>query len=218
MFRFLMTALFSQVVFSQFQISKKDTTYVYNLNSFRGTGLNPSPTDQLDSDDWATAGISGTTAFGATNTDAALSRGATTGGVGNTGGLYAYHVSGSSHYAILIRPTNSVFNTGSITLRVENNTSEPIVNLRFAYDIRVNNNNNHSHSLNFSYSTDNSTYTSISALNYSSPQASDGNGVVFAATKKDTITNLYIAAGGYVYLRWSGANVSGNGQYDELIL
>src|SRR5690606_7579962 len=96
---------------------------------------------------------------------------------------------------------------GTLTLRVQNNTGQPLTRLSVGYDLLVNNSGPRANSFNFSYSTNNSTYTSIPGAcggDYTSPEAADGLGFVVGASKSLTITGLNVPNGDFVYLRWSG--------------
>jgi hypothetical protein len=66
-------------------------------------------------------------------------------------------------------------------------------------------------------------YEPLSALDLVSPEAADGSPTWESharstADTQTTITGLSISTGGYLYLRWSGDDVSGSGSRDEFAL
>ena len=195
-----------------------------NNGKFAGTGFQPNPAvGQLDSDSWASTGWSaGNLPFGGTqvtpNTDYA--RGSSAGGV-TTGGFYAFDV-GGGNTALGLQPGQIAgrdFAPGTLTLRLQNNTGATIDSLEIAYVIYVRNDTRRANSFNFSYSADDSTYTSVAALDYVSPLTADATPSWVANNRSTTISGLTLGDGGFFYLRWSGADAGGNGNVrDEFAL
>jgi hypothetical protein len=196
---------------SDLMLQACDEEVLEDFTGFEGTGfaLDPAP-GQLCATPWALSGFNAPAKdFGEETTALNYARGNTPGGV-TTGGLYSLN-SG----AIWIQPTGTVFAPGSITLRIQNNTGEIIESIDLAYDILVLNDQPRSNSFNFSYSQDNIGYTNIAALDYTSPGPADVNPTIVTVTRNTLITGLNIPDGGYIYLRWSGADAGGSGSRDE---
>lgn len=190
--------------------------------AFAGAGFEPNPTTsgRLNSNAWAVTGFSdGDLAFGGTNNLADYTRGATVSSV-TTGGIYAFAGAPGSaaNPTLMIQPGSSDFTPGNITLRIVNNGTTNITQLSLSYNLYVNNDQNWSNSFNFSHSSDNVTYTSVPALDYSSAAASDGLGWILVGTapsRSTVITGLNVTPGSYFYLRWTGNDVTGSGSRDE---
>ena len=193
-----------------------------NNGVWAGTGFEPGapPTaGRLSSDAWAVTGWSnGALAFGGTqttvNTD--YTRGSTA-AAQTTGGMYAFTNASIGSSSLGIQPGGSDWAPGTLTLRVQNNTALNLTDLAVAYELWVRNDQARSSSFNFSWSVDNTTYNPVAALNYTSPEALDALGFQLN-TRNTTITGLNVAPGGYIYLRWSGADVAGSGSRDEFAL
>ena len=173
--------------------------------AYTAAGFQAAPTaGLLDSDAWAVSGWSdGALAFGGTQTTASTdyTRGATAVATG-TGGFFAY--TGAPHSAanpcFMIQPGGSDFAPGTLTLRIQNNGTTNITQLDVSYDLFVRNDQARSNSFNFSYSSDNSAYTAVGALDYTSIVAADALGWVQVGTapsRSTSITGLNIAPGGF---------------------
>lgn len=192
--------------------------------AFAGAGFEPNPTTagRLNSNAWAATGWSnGDLTFGGTQTTANTdyTRGSTNVAVA-TGGFYAYTDAPASvaNPTLMIQPGGSDWAPGTLTLRIQNNGVSAITDLALSYNIYIRNDQSRSSSFNFSYSTDNSTYTPVAALDYTSIEAADGLGWVLVGTapsRSTNITGLNVAPSQYIYLRWSGGDVSGSGSRDE---
>jgi hypothetical protein len=189
-----------------------------------GFQLTPA-TGQLDSDAWAVTGWSdGPLVFGGTRTTANTdyTRG-TTASTETTGGFYAYTGTpgSTSNPSFLIQPGGNDFAPGTLTLRIQNNGTTNITQLAVSYNLFVRNDQGRASSFNFSYSADNTIYTSVPSLNYTSPEAADMLGYVQVGTSPSrmiSVTGLNIAPGGFFYIRWSSDDVSGSGSRDEIAL
>ncbi len=186
------------------------------------SGFQPSPNaGQLDSDAWAVTGWSdGNLAFGGTRTTGDYARGALNNSAAGTAGFYA--VSGgniTTGVALGIQPGSAGdFNPGTLTLKIRNNTGSTVTSLALSYLLYVRNDQARSSSFNFSYSGDDTSYTSVSALDYTSGEAGDGLGFV-ANNFSTTLTGLNVANGSDFYIRWSSQDVGGSGlQRDEFAL
>lgn len=185
-----------------------------NFTSFTGAGFSPTPAaGQLDSDNWIMTGMSdaGFT-FGGTVTTGDYARGTSTGGV-TTGGAYAFNV-GSGNMILGVQPGGTDFTPGDIILRLQNNTGSVITDLDVSYTIWYLNDQARGNSLNFAHSPDNSSYTSVSALDFATPAAADALGWQ-SVSRTTTLSGLSIANGASFYLRWQGDDVNGSGNRDE---
>ena len=191
-------------------------------SAFTGAGFSPDPTTagRLNSNAWAVTGWSdGSLAFGGTNTSGDHARGTTSAAV-FTGGFYAYTGSPQSaaNPCLMIQPGGSDFAPGTLTLRIKNTGTSPITKLDVSYNIYVRNDQGRGNSFNFSHSTDNSTYTPVGGLDYTSPTSADASGWVLigsAPSRSTTITGLLVAPNSFIYIRWSSADVGGAGSRDE---
>ncbi|WP_178983459.1 T9SS type A sorting domain-containing protein [Winogradskyella helgolandensis] len=208
------------------QITAEDTAFIIdfdttvaevNNGAFDASGFTPLPASgQLDADAWASTGMGdGALNFGDTQTSGDYARGTSTGNV-SSGGFYAFET-GSGNSTLGFQATSSDFTPGTITLRAQNQTGNTITTADLAYLIYVDNRDPRSNSFDFSYSTDDSSYTNVSALDYASDASSDASGWV-SNSKSTSISGLSIADGAYLYLRWSTDEVSGSGNRDEFAL
>ena len=191
--------------------------------AFTGTGFQPTPSaGQLDSDAWAVTGWSdGLLNFGGnqTTTSTDYTRGAAAAAV-TTGGFYSYRAAPQSvaNPCLMIQPVGSDFEPGTLTLRIQNTGAGFINTLNVSYNLFIRNDQVRSNSFNFSYSSNNSTYTSVGGLDYTSIAAADALGWVQVGTspsRSTSITGLSIAPGDYFYFRWNSAAVGGTGARDE---
>lgn len=190
-----------------------------NEGQFAGGGFQPGPaTGQLDSDAWEVFGPSdGDLSFGDTQTSGDFARGSHVGGTG-TGGLYAFQVGGTGDAGLGFQAGETDMTPGGITLRLQNATGGVLDQVTVSYEIHVRNDQGRANSLNFSYSTDNVSYISIPALDYTSPEGADATPAWSQLDRQATLTSLAAAAGAYVYLRWSTDDVSGSGSRDEFAI
>jgi len=101
---------------------------------------------------------------------------------------------------------------------MQNNTGSILNTLGLAYKALSLNNEGWANSFNFSYSTDNVTYTPVPTLDFISVAAADASPVWKAYLQSTTITGLSVTNGDYIFIRWSGDDVSGSGSRDEFAL
>lgn len=209
---------------AQLNVGVTGTNYVIDFDStfsgvsngqFAGAGFQSAPTaGQLDSDAWAGTGMSdGAFAFGGTATIGDWARGAVS-TPQSTGGLYSY---GTTNRQLMIQPIGADFAPGTLTLRIQNTTGSTVTSWALGYDLWVNNDQGRSNSFNLSYSTDNSSFsiiglTGVSA--YTSIAAADLLGWHNVGTAADSVSAT-VANNGFLYMRWSGADVGGSGSRDE---
>ena len=198
----------------------QDIPFSENFSSFTGAGFQSTPAaGELDADVWRVTGMSdGDASFGDTNNSGDFARGSSTGGTA-TGGIYAFDV-GSSNITFGVQPGGSDFTPGTITLRLQNNTGSTLTELFISYSLYVNNDQGRANSFNFSYNDDNAElggYTNVPSLNLTSTETADVNGFVLTE-QSTTISGISVANGDFVYLQWSGDDVSGSGSRDEFAL
>ncbi|WP_264520212.1 T9SS sorting signal type C domain-containing protein [Flavobacterium sp. N1994] len=191
--------------------------------AYTGSGFQASPTaGQLNSNAWAVSGWSdGNLAFGGTQTTGATdyTRGTVSAAI-STGGFYCY--TGSPHSVsnpcFMLQPGLSDFTPGTLTLKIQNNGTTNITDLAISYNLYVRNDQGRSNNFTFSYSPDNTTYTAVGALDYTSTTTADALGWVQVGTspsRTTTITGLSITPGSFYYIRWSSNDVGGAGSRDE---
>lgn len=206
----LMAAVYSS--FGQVAVSNASPTVTLDFSNampttagsnpstaYTGAGFAPNPTTagQLNSNAWAATGWSdGALAFGASKTTGDYARGSTAAGV-TTGGFYAFTgvPASASNPIFWIQPGGSDWAPGTLTLKIVNNGTQNISALDVSYKLYVLNDQGRSTTISFSYSSDNTTYTAVPALDYSSGAASDALGVVLVdgAAKTTTASALNIA-------------------------
>lgn len=182
-----------------------------DFTGFAGAGFAPTPAaGQLDSDNWATTGWSeGAIAFGDTQTSGDFARGSSP---STTGGIYGADPGLGDGEALLFRMGGSDFTPGTFTLRIQNNTGAPLDDFDVVYDIVFDNDQARANDLNFSYSTDDSTYTPVGALDFTSPEALDALG--YQEVNRSTNIPVAVADGDFLYIRWEGDDNSGTGSRD----
>jgi len=181
-----------------------------NNGNFDGSGFASTPSNgQLDADAWATTGMSDDSSdFGVDKTSGDFARGTSP---STFGGFYGVDI-GSSDYALIIRPGGSDWTPGTLRLKINNNSGFPITEFSISYNIVVNNDQSRSNSFNFSHSTDNSTFTNVDALDYTSIAVASAGYI--EVERSTTISSLNIANGDSFYLQWSGDDDSGSGSRD----
>jgi hypothetical protein len=213
-------------VFSQLSISTAGIDHIINFDntvasvnndSIKGTGFIPTPAaGQFDSDAWEVTGWSdGTLIFGGTRTSGDYARGVASAPV-STGGFYSFKIS-SNNYALGIQPGGSDWAPGTLTLRIQNNTVTTLSGLTVSYTIYVRNDQPRANSFNFLHSANNSNFTQINSLDYTSPAAAAGTEWI-VVPRTTVITGLNVDPGAYYYLRWAGADAGGSGSRDEFAL
>ncbi len=212
----LLLALFVSPLSAQFSISTSGSLLlVDDFQTFTGSGFSASPSaGQLNSDTWSTNGWSdGDLAFGGSATTGDFARGSSSGSV-STGGIYAFDVGGGD-IILGVQPGGSDFTPGDFRLALRNDTGSAINSLTVQYNISVLNDKDRSNSLGFAHGEDNSTYTAVSSLNLTTPEAEDDPASWATASRATSITGLSIANGASYYLQWFSDDVSGGGSRDE---
>lgn len=190
-----------------------DIIFAEDFQSFTGSGFSPTPAaGQLDSNVFIVTGLQdGSMSYGDTQTGNDFSLGISTGGTGQ-GGIYAFDTDGTN-ISWGVQPGGSDWTPGTFEIRIQNTTGNTLNNFMVSYDIFVNNDQDRGNSFNFAYSTDGTTFTNVPTLDYTSPEGSDANG--FVKVERSTAIAVTIANGDYLYLEFSGDDVSGGGSRDE---
>lgn len=190
---------------------------------YEGDGFQPNPTlpGRLNSNAWEVKGWSfGNCLFGGTQTVDDFGRGTVAGGV-ITPGMYAYTdlPATVANPAMLIQPgASGDFDPGSIALRIRNDGTSNLTQIAVNYNLFVRNDQNSSSNFNFSHSADNVVYVDEPLLDYTSPDVADAFqwvNIAIAPSRTCIINGLNIPPGGYYYIRWTTALVSGTGESDE---
>ena len=220
-------ALLVSDINTAYTIDFDNTVAGVNNGPYTGAGFAPAPAaGQLDSTAWATTGMSdsgGASNFGDTDTTLDYARGPSS-VVVSTGGFYGFDVDNdpnSVNRALGIQPGGSDWTPGTVTLRLQNTSGQVISQLAVSYLIYNRNDQNRANSFNFAHSADDSAYTAVAALDFTSGEAAslDDPPIPWISTSRTTtLTGLSIPNNAYYYLRWSGNDVSGSGNRDEFAL
>src|SRR5450432_555353 len=153
--------LFAATARAQLSISSLNTSFKIDFDStvagvendvYTAAGFQPTPTaGQLDSDAWSVSGVSsGGLSFGGSATSGSLARGTSTGGI-SVAGVYAFDVDPTAavNTALGIQPDGFNFVPGSVTLRIQNNTTKILNSLTVAYKVFVRNDQGRSSTVRF---------------------------------------------------------------------
>ena len=205
------------------------STVTVDFTGFTGSGFQANPTaGQLDSDDWASTGMSdGALAFGGTQTDPGsdYTRGTTTGGV-TAGGFYAVNnITAATGVSFGIQPIGTDWTPGTLTLQIRNNTGVTLDSISVGYDLFVRNDEGRSNFFNFSYAVGPLNSPGVFAAsgspsdNFTSTAGADVLGWV-SQRSATTLTTFatQIANGQSIFLRWSGDDAGGSGNRDEFAI
>ncbi len=206
----LLLACLPAALSAQLSIAATGTPYTTNFNSYTGAGFQPTPgTGQLSSNTWSLGVFSDaptTLPFGGTATTAGTdyNRGTLTAAT-STGGVFARQIAAGNN-AIWFQPTGADFFSNSfLAMRMQNNTGSALSALDIAYDIVYVNDQARSSSFNFQWSTDNTNWTAVASVAFSTPCASTGT-TIQTSSKTVSLTGLNIANGSYFYIRWASAD------------
>lgn len=205
------------------------STTTVDFTGFTGAGFQANPTaGQLDSDDWASTGMSeGDLAFGGSRTVAPgdYARGTTSGGV-TAGGFYAVtNITAATGVSFGIQPIGNDWTPGTLTLQIRNNTGVTLDSISVGYDLFVRNDEDRSNSFNFSYAVGPLNSPGAFAASgspsdsFTSTAGADGLGWV-SQRSTATLTTIatQISNGQSIFLRWSGDDVGGSGSRDEFAI
>ncbi len=195
-------------------INFDNTVSGVNFGQWAAGGFAPATgtSGRLDSNSWAVTGWStGDLAFGGIQvtpltpyrTGIVLPVGGST----TTSGMHAYTVT-TGDRALWFQPNAGDFEPGTITLRVKNETGSAQSLWDVSYLLFNNNDGSRSSTFDFSFSTDNSSYSSVGALSFTSPESPDALGVL--TFPKSTQITAPVANNGNLFLRWSSNLFSGS--------
>ncbi len=201
--------------------------YSEDFTDFDGSGFDPNPAvGQLDSDIIITSGWSdGSVIYGGSATTGDFARGSDTNGGVSQGGIYAFTFTDlASGPGLGVQPTGSDFTPGYFEFRITNGSPNNVNTIRVNYDIFAWNDQNRSNQLNLSYSTDGTNFTPVSDVDFASAEMSMFSGSpppppelpVFE--HKYAILNITVPAGTFLYLRFTGDDLSGTGSRDEFVI
>ncbi|KEY18804.1 T9SS type A sorting domain-containing protein [Kaistella antarctica] len=216
---------------SGLQVNAVDTSYKIdfdqtvdgvNSEAFKGEGIRQDvQPGQLDSDSWAFTGFAaGDLGFGENSVaGTSYEMGSS---MGNTpaSGIYGFNIGTSSeNYALGIHPGGADFNSGTITLKVQNKTAVPMTSVNIGYKVYVYNDQASATKIEFSTSTtENGAFTTITSLEVNSPATPDLNPDWKASYRVATISELSVAPGEYYYIRWNGSSTAGSAAQDEFAI
>lgn len=215
-----------KLVDTSYKIDFDNTVDGVNLDTFQGGGIAQiAEPGQLDSDSWAFTGFSGgNIAFGGNIAeDSSYENGISDGDEVDTG-IYAFNVGTAvdENYTLGIQPGGTDFNSGTITLKIQNQNAANMTSVNIGYKVYVYNDQAASSKIAFNYSSDqggiNGYSVAEASLDVISPTASDLAPGWKAYYRVATITGLSIAKDKFFYIRWSGSLVSGTGAQDEFAI
>ncbi len=184
---------------------------------FTAGGFAPNPTaTQLDSDIWRVVGLSdiANPAYGFTATTGDFARGTIGSNDPTTAGVY----SPTSNPALILQPTGAELDiNGFIEARIENDSGSTATGFDIAFDWSYRNSGGRASSLQLSYSTDGTTFIAVPAAAFTTPaDAAALTGVFALQPETVSLTGLAVAAGQFIYLRWTHASSAGSGNRDEV--
>jgi cysteine-rich repeat protein len=199
------------------QIAVTSATTTLDFTGFTAAGIVPAPSaGQLSSLAWSVIGLSdGNLDFGGNGTAGDFSRGPSMGGV-TTGGIYAFDT-GGGNVSLGIQPSDADFTPGALIARFKNELTRPLLSVDVSYTIWVLADEAHSTSFDFSWSTDNVTFTSVPALDFTTdgpiPTTPD-----WRSYPQTTTVALNVPPNGFLFLRWTSDDAGGSGGRDEIAL
>lgn len=205
-----------------------ESLYEEYFDSFDGSGFAPSPAPgQLDSDIVIATGFSdGSMSYGDTQTAGDFARGLVTNTNVTTGGIYCFDNTADFFMdgrALGLQPAGDDFTPGTFEFRIQNNTGSTLSGFQLMYDLYTDNlNTDRSNSFNFSFSTDGVNFTPIPQLDFISPEISVVTGgfppSLPELQQRHRPFSASVPNGGFIYLRFSGDDVSGSGGWDQFWL
>ena len=216
---------------SGLQVNAVDTSYKIdfdqtvdgvNSEAFKGEGIRKDvQPGQLDSDSWAFTGFAaGNLGFGENSVaGTSYEMGSSTGNTPATG-IYGFNIGTSAeNYALGIHPGGADFNSGTITLKVQNKTAVPMTSVNIGYKVYVYNDQASATKIEFSTSaTESGPFTGIASLEVNSPEAADINPEWEPHYRVATVSGFSVAPGQYYYIRWNGSSIAGTAAQDEFAI
>ncbi|MDD3893352.1 MAG: hypothetical protein PHE03_13760, partial [Bacteroidales bacterium] len=200
-------------VATDFTIDFDNTVAGVNQGAFAGAGFAATPSNgQLNTNAWAAIAGTKTKDFGVENSDIVFGQGSSTGEV-TAGGIHAFEVE-TGNMAFGIQPSGSVFKTGYIALKMQNNTGSDVNSVDFSYDVWELNDQNRSTNFNGEYSLDGTTWVPITEAIYSTELALDAS-ATWTKTPIAISLSIDIPDGDFFYFRWDMSDNGGSGSRDE---
>lgn len=182
-------------------------TIIEDFSNFAGQGFvkDPAP-GQLCSKSWDFDGFSDTYIYDGINIGNDYARGGTNGG-NSQGGIY------DNANKLWIQPTGSDFTSGSMTMKICNDTGSTIDSMRVSFDMYILNDNDRANSFDFYYSPDSLSFIYLPSMSEISQETSTGTTNFFP--KSTTLYNVNITHQACFFLKWVGNDFSGSGPRDE---
>lgn len=133
-------------------------------------------------------------------------------------GINATEVNGVR--AMGIQPTGGHFTSGSLTLRVQNNTGAALEQVSVSYDAGWFNDMERSNTFRLFWSVSNAqdSYVAVPGAELVSPATAENPAFVSSAPVNVVLNGFSVPVGGFLHLRWVGDDISGSGQRDEFFL
>src|SRR5450432_2396860 len=157
--------LFAATARAQLSISSLNTSFKIDFDStvagvendvYTAAGLQPTPSaGQIDSDAWSISLAPGSSTNFLGSNSASYARGTSTGGI-SVPGVYAFDIDPTAavNTALGFQPDTNNFAPGSVTLRIQNNTTKILNSLTVAYKVFVRNDQGRSSTVRFSSGSD----------------------------------------------------------------
>ncbi|MEA3012083.1 MAG: hypothetical protein QOD42_628 [Sphingomonadales bacterium] len=187
-----------------------------HFTTFAAGGFAPNPTaTQIDSDIWRVVGLSDipAPAYGFTATTGDFARGTIAANDPTTAGVY----SPLSNPALVVQPTGAEMDiNGFIEARITNNSGSTATGFDIVFDWVYRNSADRASTLAFSYSTDGTNFTAVPAAAFVTPGTLAAGAVFTTQNEVVSLTGLSVAAGQFVYLRWTHVSSAGSGSRDEV--
>lgn len=133
----------------------------------------------------------------------------------SSGGCWGITLS-TGNKGLGVQPGGSDFTPGSIALKMSNTSGTDFDSITVSYDLYVRNDADRSSSFDLQHSSNNSSYTAVPALQYTSTEASAGNTLI-SQTMSETFAVTWVSGTDY-YIRWYGDDVGGSGSRDEFFI
>ncbi|MEM7054320.1 MAG: endonuclease/exonuclease/phosphatase family protein, partial [Pseudomonadota bacterium] len=103
------------------------------------------------------------------------------------------------------------FTPGDFIVRLENSAGTVVTELEITYVISIFNDQDRGNSLNFSWSLDNSNYTAVPGLDFTSPEIPDPKPAWSSSNRNTTLMGLNLNPGDPIFLRWTGSDLPNQG-------
>jgi plastocyanin len=197
--------------------SSVGTALCETFTGFNASGFSPTPiAGQLNSNSWSmTDWSTGILYFGGTRTTASTdyTRGLTSWGTPVTGGVYSI----TANNNLMIQPTTSDMDNGTITYRIKNTTGSALNTFNVSYDIFYLNDQTRNTDITLAYATDTNSVWQVPTTKLSTgllPTTSTLDSI----TKTVTLTGFSVPNNEYIYLRWIVRYNSGSGSSDEFAI